>query len=271
MAILMSASADLKIGRANHHREQLLADLQAFRDREPYVIRERIEERGAVTYRVVSAEDAEQPPDQIALVLGDFIQNLRSSLDHVVGAIRADGPSKDSAFPICFRKDGDAGFDRVSIKKLAGIPEAAKDIIESMQPYVPADGDRDWHRDMFRPLGILHTLWNIDKHRSILLSTTLVRPKYIGHNRTTDEPSGIGHRLAAAGGIAEWWLPVDERDQAFDPHFGIEVSLTRPIGFADDWPPEMGSRPLDGLVEQLYRTVAFGAVPRLREFMRLTQ
>ena len=33
MAILMSASADLKIGRANHHREQLLADLRAFRDR----------------------------------------------------------------------------------------------------------------------------------------------------------------------------------------------------------------------------------------------
>lgn len=263
----MSTSVDLKIERANHHREQLLADLEAFRDRKPYVIRERIEERGDLLYRVVSAEDAEPPPAQIALVLGDFVQNLRASLDHLVGAMLPDGPSRDSAFPICIRKDGDSGFDRVSARKLAGIPHDAKDVIESMQPYVRSDDDQDWHRDMFRPLGTLHTLWNIDKHRSILLSTTLVEPKYVGHNRSAQEASGIGRRFSAAGGIAEWWLPVDEKDQAFDPHFGVEVSLTRPRGFVDDWPAGIGSRPLDGLVEQLYRTVAHVAVPGLRKFI----
>lgn len=127
----MSTSADLKIERANHHREQLLADLEAFRDRKPYLIRERVEERGDLIYRFVSAEDAEPPPAHIALVRGDFVQNLRASLDHLVGAMLPDGPSRDSAFPICVRKDGDSGFDRVSARKLAGIPDDAKDVIES--------------------------------------------------------------------------------------------------------------------------------------------
>ena len=219
-------------------------------------------------YRVVTAYAAENPPDCIPQLLGDFLTNLRSALDHLIGHMRPDGPSKTFAFPICSRKTGQHGsFMEVSGRKLADIPRPAKKIIEAMQPYDRRYGRPSRRRVQFEALGYLETLWNIDKHRTILLATSLLSPDYVGHNRGSEEPSGIAWRRAPADGEAEWWLPIDNRDQTFHPHFGVEVSLAKPRGFADDWPGIDGWA-VDGLVDYMYRTVIWSVVPQLRKFIQ---
>jgi hypothetical protein len=258
---------DLKIERANQHREELLAHIKAFRERQPYSIREERKESGGILYRVVTAHNSEDPPDSIPLLLGDFIQNLRASLDYLIGAMRVDGPSRDSAFPICTRRSGVNGFLQLSKKKLAGIPTPAKKRIERMQPYDRRYGRPRPERIHWEALAILQTFWNIEKHRTVLLAGGFLAPDYVAHNRTGKQSSGIGHRTTPSGDEADWWLPIDSRDQTFDPHFGIEVALTKPWGFADDWPDIVGWS-LDGLVEYMYRTVYWEVLPQLREFIQ---
>jgi hypothetical protein len=258
---------DLKIERANQHREELIAAIKTFREREPYAIREDRKESKGILYRVVTAHKPEDPPDAIPLLLGDFVQNLRASLDYLIGAMRIDGPSRDSAFPICTRRSGVNGFLQLSKRKLAGIPTPAKERIERMQPYDRRYGRPRIQRTHWQALAMLETFWKIEKHRTILLASSFLAPDYVAHNRSGEEASGIGHRITPTGDEADWWLPIDSRDQTFDPHFGIEVSLTKPRGFADDW-PNIAGWALDGLVEYMYRTVQYQVLPELREFIQ---
>lgn len=254
---------DLKVERANQHRVELLAMLAAFRDREPYRIREDLKEWNGKPYRVITAHSPERPPEIVPLLTGDFINNLRSALDHLVGVMRSDGPTRTSAFPICDRR---GKFLAQRRSKLAGIPHPAKELIERMQPYDRRYGRPRRERSRWDALAILETLWNTDKHRAILLTSTLVAPDYLGHNRTGEQSAGIGFRVAPAGHEAEWWLPVDDRDQRFDPHFGVQVALAKPGGFAADW-PELFDWPLDGLVNHLYSKVAHDVLPMFREYL----
>lgn len=258
---------DLKIERANQHREELLANIKAFRERKPYLIREEPQNWRGSLYRIVTAYQPGDPPDTIPLLLGDFIQNLRASLDYLVGAMRTDGPSRDSAFPICTRRGTPNGFLQLSKKKLAGIPAPAKKVIERMQPYDRRYGHPRIERTHWQALGMLETFWKIEKHRTILLASGFLAPDYVTHNRLSEQSARIGHRRTATGDEADWRLPIESGDQAFDPHFGIEVSLTKPRGFAEDW-PDIAGFALDGLVNYMYNTVYYQVVPALREYIQ---
>jgi hypothetical protein len=263
-----SRAIALKVQRADKHREDLLRCLQGYRDRRPYQIRKHIESWEGRAYLVVTAYGAEPLPDEVPVLLGDFIQNLRSSLDYLVGVMRRDGPSRVSAFPICTRRNAPNGFLQISERKLADIPRPAKELIERMQPYDRRYGRPGLARVRWESLATLQALWNIEKHRTILLATTLLAPDYVTHNRTGEQGSGIAHRVAPSQGEADWWLPIDERDQSFDPHFGIEISLTKPRGFAEDWPPGVADIPLDGLVQHLYQKVAYDVLPHFRQYVQ---
>ena len=258
---MLPKSVGLKVERANHHRIELLQALRAYQESAPFVIREDRRERAGLSYRVIVAHSL-PVPDHVSLLLGDFVQNLRASLDYMVGALRRDGPSRQSAFPICRAPDGPSGFDNQSKTKLARISDEAKERIRAMQPY----GSPGLVVEPYRALDGLHTLWNVDKHRSILVVEALVAPEFVGHNRLATEPSGIGFRFAPAGDEAEWWLPIDDRDQEFEPHFGVNVSLAAPQGFADDWLDWLEQWDIRGLVDYLYRTVRYQVLPQLEGF-----
>jgi hypothetical protein len=257
---------DLKIERANEHRERLLDRLDTFRDREPkpYLIREHIEQGNGRAYRVLTAHSPEPPPAEIALDLGDFLHNLRGALDHLVGQMRRYGPTRDSAFPICKGYISSDGFLALSKKKLAGLPSEACKRIEGMQPY--RRGRPSLRRLQFEALEPLHGLWNIDKHRAILLTTSLLAPEYVWHNRPAHEPSSIGFRIPKSHKEAEIWLPLDG-DQRFEPHFSIEVALAKPRGFAGNW-SRWADVDLEGLVDYMYRCVIWSVIPGLSQFVK---
>jgi len=100
----------------------------------------------------------------IALIVGDFVCNLRACLDHLAWQLAlfsavTSPPSKEICFPICDRDSLDTQIKIV--RSTYGIPEAAVSIVKSLQPYNAGDDFQSTH------LWRLNKLWNIDKHRHI--------------------------------------------------------------------------------------------------------
>jgi len=121
-----------------------------------------------------------EPPGSLSLTFGDFIHNMRSTLDHLVMALAldngADPYDRTIQFPIC--DDPDKFFGRVSPKtgerpskppwgtgghnvRALRPPEQA--FIEGLQPY--NRGEHSWM------LTELQFLDNMDKHRNIIATT----------------------------------------------------------------------------------------------------
>ena len=84
--------------------------------------------------------ELEDPPFEAALIAGDFICCLRSSLDYLawqLAVITTPIPSKRVCFPIYGENTPD---NQVSIAKSTfGIPEPAISLIKSFQPYHTKD------------------------------------------------------------------------------------------------------------------------------------
>jgi hypothetical protein len=102
-------------------------------------------------------------PSEIPLIIGDCLQNLRSSLDYLVWELCDAAnvkPTEKNAFPVC--KDQQAFQSRKDA--LCGVPPNAAAIIERLQPFNSAQG---W---MSSELWILNRLTNISKHRRILVA-----------------------------------------------------------------------------------------------------
>ena len=110
-----------------------------------------------------------QPPTVLALVLGDFLNNLRSSLDYVArqlviaaGNSPIDGGPGSTQFPIHLAAKG------VPTTISPGITEGARAILDRIQPY-----KAEPHAVAKHPLALLSLLNNTDKHQ--LLNLTALR------------------------------------------------------------------------------------------------
>ncbi len=146
----------VKIERAKEHVRDLEARIQAFFKSNPYrVIREDDPETGDSVFRVQTSVDV---PIEWAAMVGDVIQNLRSSLDHLVWQlVLANGgtPDRHTGFPI----GEDANKYKAQLTgKVQGMSQTALDQIDALKPYA---GGND-------PLWRLHDLNNVDKHRLLL-------------------------------------------------------------------------------------------------------
>ena len=115
----------------------------------------------------------EQPDPMIAVMLGDFVHNLRSALDCVVVACVPKQRRKSAGFPILsqdiFATDKDGNFvvndaegrDRFE-SAIKGLPLEARAFIISLQPY------RFGNLSNVITLGLISRLENADKHRQLI-------------------------------------------------------------------------------------------------------
>jgi|GEM_PF-5032147 len=123
----------------------------------------------------------EAPTERWSLLVGDIINNLRSSLDHSVFALAITGsgqevPPRSSGlkFLICQEK---SDFDGKSLNSLLSVPRPAYDFIESVQPFHNTNS----------VLTTLQKLSNADKHHGVHLAVTFLREfsifdaKTVGH------------------------------------------------------------------------------------------
>lgn len=131
---------------------------------------------GRLGMKVVLKEFRESPPfDEWALIFGECIHNLRSSLDNLafgLARLKKDPPSqpKTIAFPIFKDKED---FERNGRRSLKQLPEDASNLIERLQPF-QRDGSEQFGRPEDDFLLKLQLFNNLDKHQ--VPSMTLVAP-----------------------------------------------------------------------------------------------
>jgi hypothetical protein len=152
-----------KIIRAQEHLQALESDMgQYFKENPAKVVRQHEGSPDEYIGRVVAGRAI---PMRLQLILGDFLQNLRSSLDYLVWELvlaAKNTPGVSNMFPICSTLDKfkDAAFGR---KRLNGVPDIAKTVIECLQPYNRGDFEKS-------VLWVLDDLCNINKHRRVPLT-----------------------------------------------------------------------------------------------------
>lgn len=147
-----------KFRRAGEHLHAIYDGLGPFLNEQPHKVIAKFDDDGwhRGRFHVIR-----QPPESWSLLLGDFIQDLRASLDHSIYALSTTKESDRIEYPIKIQEDQYIGDAREIA--LAGVADEYRAIVDASQPY---------HRGTVKaakedPLAILAWLSNVDKHRLI--------------------------------------------------------------------------------------------------------
>jgi hypothetical protein len=161
---------DQKLERANEHVQELKLRVDAFLGETPNRTLTDYEPEAGKAF-----EDFQRNriiPPIINVITGEAIHQIRSSLDHLVCALilrECGALTISTQFPIfLYRPVKPDELERYE-RQIKGINRSeVRDIIQSHQPYTRGDRRRGhW-------LGILKTLSNTDKHRSLIVHVTHV-------------------------------------------------------------------------------------------------
>lgn len=149
-----------KIQRAQDQIERLARDIEASCDDQRALFSEEL--RPDVGDRIwIFRGETPVVPIEYSIRLGEIVYNLRSSLDQLIWQLvhaNYKAPSHRNEFPIF---DDESRFNDAVRTKLAGVSQQSLAKIKEMQPF---SQDEKWSA-----LKTLHSLCNIDKHRSVIL------------------------------------------------------------------------------------------------------
>jgi hypothetical protein len=160
-------SVQLKLHRAIVHRETLIFELNGYYALNPSRI---VRHPDSKPGHAIGIMETHIPvPKRISLIAGDFLQNIRSTLDYLVWELMLTTPNVPDkhSFPICTTEEGWKIVKRGD--RLTGMPANPMRIIESMQPWTASS-------PKLHPLFILDELTNINKHRRILIASVVGAP-----------------------------------------------------------------------------------------------
>lgn len=159
---------------------------------EPYVCRtDHLPDEHRIELVVV---EVKPPPLRLGVLLGEFIHNLRCSLDHLVWQLAltcTDEPSRDLMFPIYETTPED--WSRIVRKRLGDVPDEAVERIWAAQP---CNGENP----EINALRIVQKLSNEDKHRVIPDSVSLPSEPDESHF-TTDSKDVAAVHIDAPWGV----------------------------------------------------------------------
>lgn len=185
--------------RAVVHLKELITELEWYFQTDPGAM---VPEPEYSPDNPICSFQAKEPvPARFGLIVGDCLQNLRSTLDYLVWELvlaAGNTPSGDNMFPICTTPEN---FKKALEKKrLEGVGVDAKAEIESLQPYSDSDNKSD-------VLRVLDELTNCNKHRRVLL-TTLGSAVIPGHVPSDTEQVAFGYNPAPEVGSNPIFRPV---------------------------------------------------------------
>ncbi len=159
VAGFLLAGAWTKLARAEVHLQTLTTELRAFLDAEPYSFRTRLDYENS--RYVFYVERVDEPPLRFGAIIGDFVHNLRSALDHLT-------------WQLAFKHYGGEippKFWRGISYPIAPTLTAFRSlrVLDHLDPEHVAFMERfqTEHRNPYNALTLLHDLWNTDKHRVI--------------------------------------------------------------------------------------------------------
>ena len=183
-------------------------------------------------------------PVRLNTLIGEFLHDLRSSLDHLAWQLvehNSGKPSSDTSFPILkvtpsTNKQGQRTLPNVA----GGLSTRARALIDGAQPY------KLGARYVDQPLWMLHQLWNIDKHRYVLAKGGRTTAHFIGAVPARDFAYTARFDSATVT-AAKYILVPDDPSVDVDAYALIEAALNE---------PEHGiETPLLWTLEQILKTV----------------
>ncbi|MCA1706525.1 MAG: hypothetical protein LC808_25970 [Actinobacteria bacterium] len=244
------SGAQLKLGRALEHLLSLDDAIAAYLGSDPVNIVREIDQRHPERV-VFSMALKEEPPATLSAVIGDCVHNLRASLDHLAwqlvlanGGVPREGP-RGTHFPILtkLRQDG----TKPAVIVAGGVSTKALTRIDAVQPFHRRDAEK-------HPLAILSRLDNIDKHRSLLLSTAQsVRTQ--AYLSSADGSYRVGGQfqpgvVRPGDPIAAFQFPSAE---AIKPDLILEAEGDNFVALAEA--TEIGDRPVTEVLEEMLQYV----------------
>jgi hypothetical protein len=236
--------AELKVGRALEHLEDLKRELQAYYEGDPCpVTLYRKPEIGRRFLRV----EIKDLSDRAYLLVGDFAHNLRSVLDHIVYSlvVKTTGEIPDSKaiqWPVLMAVD-----QKTFGRQTKGVPDAATAIIEGLQPYHAGPGVAFKQH----PLWQLHRLDIVDKHRRVAINENEFNAFFPTLSRSSDFTKENGE------GYFELSFPIDAPTvpMHYNPKPVIRFGASEEDLFLTT-----------ERLEEIYRFVALEVLPRFAQF-----
>jgi hypothetical protein len=227
---------DAKVERAREHLKTLYKEIDAFIESEPHEI---VSEFDAETLtRIVRLRVLREPDETAwAVLLGDFLHNLRSALDHLVWQLvllNGAEPGAHNQFPISSRRDTywrakKDGAPSVRDHRLRGVAEAHRRVIDEVQPYRRgADAQKD-------PLAILRQLSNVDKHQVLHAALiAVVEPNPDAFAAEGDE-RGVAEFEFNSGPLEDGAEVLRIRVRSDNPnaHVHVKAPISMGIGFGE--------------------------------------
>lgn len=150
----------MKLGWAYKRLDELKVAVLKFRN-DAYTVRQYDDLQESLHYIWV---EQKVTPDDVAMLLGDFVYALRSGLDQLawqLALITTDKPGGQTCFPI--ESECPLPSNKSYARKVESLPPVALKVIESLQPYT------DQPRRKKHPLWQLNRLSNIDKHEQVAI------------------------------------------------------------------------------------------------------
>jgi hypothetical protein len=187
-----------------------------------------------------------------SLILGDFVHNLRTALDHLVWQlVKANGetPDRGNEFGIFLDPapfDGTAGD-----QDFKGIHPEARRAIRTVQPFSPSN---KWETGRFHPLLLLRDLEIVDKHR--LIHTITLAPE--GVTLTFREPLDPAQveMFDLSGRVLEDGTEVCRITSDFQPEVEMNSSLSTLVLIEEtELTPQLDWGVLDAMRDEVNRVI----------------
>jgi hypothetical protein len=157
----------LKIARAEHHFEDLRVVVERYRQGHHYRAVCPNPPRRPTHWRFVL--EITKPPDpQIAIVLGDFLFNVRSALDHIAVACAPPDRKRQAGFPL-YEQQPQGEEQRKFESMTRRMASEAVAVIEYEQPYNLPNRTSSGGPESVEAFFALNALQDADKHRSLAL------------------------------------------------------------------------------------------------------
>ncbi len=258
----------LKIDRATEHLEEIKVLIAPYAVSRPYEVRHSIE--GKNKDHIYSIFPIEEADPWIAIVLGDFLFDLRSALDHLRAALVPRKRRYSGAFPIftenIWDRDAHTGehSERTADSRqfwessVSGMDERAVEYIDLLQPFrLPKDSIGE------RGLALLNRWNNADKHRALVpVIGFLELVECVIHYPSGPQvlaPSGMPEGAVGHPGAVVARLKSEVKVEARGP-------LVITIGGTSDAAPAGYRLPIT--CDEMLNHIAKNVVPLLEQFVR---
>lgn len=143
------------------------------------------------------------PKMTLAVLVGDAIHNLRSSLDLLAYEFSRK-PGRKTCMPVLKTPPTDKQGNPIPVKVFGGVKTPVLDEITRSQPF-QYGGNYEIHW-----LWLLNEMWNADKHRLLLTSPAWLNNSWVAHGNATGVVPGIAEMWGATADAAEYrFKPLD--------------------------------------------------------------